>query len=79
MNHLKELTDFKTLQSTVLSRCSRRTRDAIEQNEDIKDAAERRRVVKEILDETITYLEGIFGNETPSMIYLSLLQFCTIC
>ena len=79
MNHFEDLTEFQTLQSSVVSRCSTRTRDAIEQNEDIKEAAERRRVMKEILDETINYLEGIFGTETPSMIQLLLIQLCIIC
>ena len=46
--------------------CTKRTREAFENNEDIKDASERRIVMSEILSATVTNLEGFFGADTPS-------------
>jgi hypothetical protein len=49
----------------VIAKCTKRTRDAIDQNEDIKNAAERRQVMQEILNQTVNYLEEVFVD-TPS-------------
>ena len=46
--------------------CTKRTREAFENNEDIKDASERRIVMSEILNATVTNLEEFFGADTPS-------------
>ena len=46
--------------------CCNRTRDANENNEDIKNAGERSRVMSEILNVVISYLEGVFGRDNPS-------------
>lgn len=49
----------------MIAKCTKRTRDAIDQNEDIKNAAERRQVMQEILNQTVNYLEEVFVD-TPS-------------
>ena len=49
----------------MIAKCTKRTRDAIDQNEDIKNAAERRLVMQEILNQTVNYLEEVFVD-TPS-------------
>ena len=49
----------------MIDKCTKRTRDAIDQNEDIKNAAERRLVMQEILNQTVNYLEEVFVD-TPS-------------
>ena len=51
--------------------CTKRTREAIANNEDIKDVGTRRNVMSEILNATVTYLEGVFGTDTPSMCNLA--------
>ena len=51
----------------MVNRCTKRTRDAVEANIDIKDIADRRVVMNELINQTVTYLEGVFGSETPSM------------
>ena len=48
---------------------SKRTRDAFADNEDVEEAGLRRKVMSEILGGTVTYLEGIFGSDTPSKEY----------
>ena len=59
----------------MVATCTKRTRDAIAANEDIEDVAERRAVQMEILNATVTYLEGVFGTDTPST---SLNHYCFI-
>ena len=56
------------LQESVVSKCSKRTREAIENNDDITDVAVRRNVTKELLNETVAHMESIFGTDNPSMI-----------
>ena len=46
--------------------CTKRTREAIANNEDIKDVGTRRSVMSELLNATVAYLEGVFGTDTPS-------------
>ena len=46
---------------------SKRTRDAFADNKDVEEAGLRRKVMSEILGGT--YLEGIFGSDTPSKEY----------
>ena len=45
---------------------SKRTRDAFADNENVEEAGLRRKIMSEILSGTVTYLEGIFGSDTPS-------------
>ena len=46
--------------------CCKRTRDAIAENEDIENVADRSKVMSEVLNAVVTYLEGIFGSDNPS-------------
>ena len=55
----------------MIDKCTKRTRDAIDKNEDIKDAGERRLVMQEILNQTVTYLEEVFVD-TPSKFVIRL-------
>ena len=48
--------------------CCKRTRDAISENEDIENTAERSKVMSEVLNAVVNYLEGIFGSDNPSNI-----------
>ena len=59
----------------MVAACTKRTRDAVTANEDIKDVAERRAVQMEILNATVTYLEGVFGTDTPSTFLRTILFF----
>ena len=61
---------ISNLQDSVVAGCTRRVKDAIAANEDIIDVADRRSVQMEILNATVTYLEGVFGTSTPSMVIL---------
>ena len=55
----------------MIDKCTKRTRDAIDKNEDIKDAGERRLVMQEILNQTVNYLEEVFVD-TPSKFVIKL-------
>ena len=52
----------------MVARCTKRTRDAVDNNEDIKEIADRRLVMNELINQSVTYLEGVFGSETPRML-----------
>ena len=54
------------LQESVVGGLPRRAIEAIENNEDIKDEAIRRRVQLDILGGTVTYLQLVVGDDTPS-------------
>ena len=50
----------------MIGKCSQKVKDAIENNENIENLEDRRAVSKEILDETLHYVHGIFGKDNPS-------------
>ena len=50
----------------MVGKCSQKVKNAIENDENIESLEERRAVSKEILDETLHYLHGIFGKDNPS-------------
>ena len=54
-----------SFQDSVVNSCSKLTKDAIAGNVDIQDLGDRAKVMKEILKETVIYLEKDFGTETP--------------
>ena len=64
--HSAKICFISNIKESVVAACTKRTRDAIAANEDIEDVAERRVVQMEILNATVTYLEGVFGTDTPS-------------
>ena len=54
------------LQESVVGGLSRRAIQAIENNEDIQDVGIRRKIQLEILGGTVSYLQLVFGEDTPS-------------
>ena len=50
----------------MIGKTSQKTRAAVEFNLDIEALEERRAVSKEILDQTLLYLHGVFGSDNPS-------------
>lgn len=54
------------MQETVVASLTKRTREAIDTNEDIHDVGVRRKVQLEILGSVVTHLQDIFGQDTPS-------------
>ena len=56
------------MKEAVVEHCSKRTRDAIKKNDDIKEVNDRRAVFNEVVNETVTYLGTFFGSETPSIV-----------
>ena len=54
------------LQVSVVGGLTKRTRDAIDANEDVKEAGVRRKIQLEILGGTVAYLQLVFGDDTPS-------------
>jgi hypothetical protein len=54
----------------VINKCRKESRDAIAANLDIKDVGLRRKVMLDILNETITHLESVFGTDIPSKIFV---------
>ena len=62
--HCVEVTLF--LQESVVGGLSKRTRDAIDTNEDVKEAGVRRKIQQEILGGSVAYLQLVFGDDTPS-------------
>ena len=68
------------IQDLVVATLTKRTKDAIDDNDDIKDLAVRRKVQLEILGGVVTYLQGIFGSDTPSnIIFLKFLLILSCC
>ena len=55
-----------SLKDSIVGVCCKRTRDAIAENEDIENVADRSKVMSEVLNAVVTYLEGIFGSDNPS-------------
>lgn len=53
----------------MVDHCSKRTREAVKENDDIKDLNDRRSVFNEIVNETVNYLQTFFGSETPSKLF----------
>lgn len=51
----------------VIGRCSRKVIDAVASNVNINSPEERRAVFKEILNETLSALHLVFGNENPKL------------
>ena len=49
----------------VVSKLSEQSREAIAENKDIQNKAQKKKVMLEILSATISYLEGVFGPDTP--------------
>ena len=56
-----------SLQEFVVERCSKRTKDAVAGNEDIENPVDRRKVMNEIINQTVDYMAPIFGSDAPSM------------
>ena len=51
----------------MVERCTKRTKDAVAQDEDIQNLVERRKVMNEILNQTTDYMAPIFGSDAPRM------------
>ena len=53
-------------QDQVIGKTSQKTRHAVEFNQNIESLEDRRAVSKEIIDQTLLYLHGVFGKDNPS-------------
>lgn len=51
----------------VINKCRKETREAVADNVDIKDLGLRKKVMLDVLNETVTHLETVFGTDTPSI------------
>ena len=51
----------------MVGKCSQKVKTAVAEDLNIDSVEERRNVSKEILDETLNALHGVFGSDNPSM------------
>lgn len=69
--------NFLTL---VVEKCSARTRQALQEDEDIVDLRLRKQIWNEILNTTVFHLESVFGDTSvPSMCRVFLLIIGNSC
>ena len=61
-NWLKNINKSRDFHSEIISKCCKRTRDAVENNENIKDIKTWTYTENEIINLTIEYLEHVFGG-----------------